>query len=113
MVERRPGLTLLSHLILVLGVIIIAFPLYLTFVASTQTAEQITQSIPMSMVPGNNLIETYKTALFGGEVSSGSSFSGAGRMLWVSFVTALIIPVGKTATSLLSAFAIVYFRFPF
>ena len=56
MVERRPGLTLLSHLILVLGVVIIAFPLYLTFVASTQTAEQITQSIPMSMIPGTNLI---------------------------------------------------------
>ena len=49
MVERRPGLTFVSHLILALGVIIIAFPLYLTFVASTQTAEQITQSIPMSL----------------------------------------------------------------
>ena len=113
MVERRPGLTLLSHLILVLGVVIIAFPLYLTFVASTQTAEQITQSIPMSMIPGTNLIETYKTALFGGETSAGSSFSGAGRMLWVSLMTALIIPIGKTTISLLSAFAIVYFRFPF
>ena len=66
MVERRPGLTFVSHLILALGVIIIAFPLYLTFVASTQTAEQITQSIPMSLIPGTNLIETYRTALFGG-----------------------------------------------
>ena len=113
MVERRPGLTLLSHVILVLGVIIIAFPLYLTFVASTQTAEQITQSIPMSMIPGTNMIETYKTALFGGETSAGSSFAGAGRMLWVSLMTALIIPIGKTTISLLSAFAIVYFRFPF
>ena len=64
MVERRPVLTFVSHLILVLGVIIIAFPLYLTFVASTQTAEQITQSIPMSLIPGTNLIESYRTALF-------------------------------------------------
>ena len=113
MVERRPGLTFVSHLILALGVIIIAFPLYLTFVASTQTAEQITQSIPMSLIPGTNLIETYRTALFGGETSAGSNLSGAARMMWVSLVTALIIPIGKTAISLLSAFAIVYFRFPF
>ncbi len=113
MVERRPGLTFVTHLILVLGIIIIAFPLYMTFVASTQTAEQITQSIPMSLVPGSNLIETYRTALFGGETSAGSRLSGSARMMWVSLVTALIIPIGKTSISLLSAFAIVYFRFPF
>ena len=34
-------------------------------------------------------------------------------MMWVSFVTAIVITVGKIAISLLSAFAIVYFRFPF
>ena len=54
MIERRPGLDLLSHLILLLGVSIVAFPLYLTFVASTQTAEQISSSIPMTMLPGNH-----------------------------------------------------------
>jgi sn-glycerol 3-phosphate transport system permease protein len=113
MVERRPFLTFVTHLILVLGILVIAFPLYLTFVASTQTAEQITQSIPMSLIPGTNLIETYRTALFGGETSAGSNLSGAARMMWVSLVTALIIPIGKTTISLLSAFAIVYFRFPF
>ena len=113
MVERRPGLTLLSHLILVLGIIIIAFPLYLTIVASTQTAEQINQAIPMSMLPGTHAIETYKTALFGGESTGGSKITGAAPMMWVSLVTALIIPLGKISMSMLSAFAIVYFRFPF
>ena len=54
MIERRPGLDILSHVILLIGVSIVAFPLYLTFVASTQTAEQISRSIPMSMMPGNN-----------------------------------------------------------
>jgi sn-glycerol 3-phosphate transport system permease protein len=34
-------------------------------------------------------------------------------MMWVSLVTALVISIGKIAISLLSAFAIVYFRFPF
>ena len=113
MVERRPGLTLLSHLILVLGIIIVAFPLYLTIVASTQTAEQINQAIPMSMLPGTHAIETYKTALFGGESTGGSKITGAAPMMWVSLVTALIIPLGKISMSMLSAFAIVYFRFPF
>jgi sn-glycerol 3-phosphate transport system permease protein len=34
-------------------------------------------------------------------------------MMWISLVTALVIAVGKIAISLISAFAIVYFRFPF
>jgi len=113
MIERRPGLTFLTHAILLAGVAIIAFPLYLTLVASTQTAEQITQSIPMSMLPGTNALETYRTALFGGESAAGSRISGAAPMMWVSLITALIIPLGKITMSMLSAFAIVYFRFPF
>ena len=113
MVERRPGLTLLSHLILIVGVAIVAFPLYLTLIASTQSPEQIAQSIPMSLLPGNHFLETYKMALFGGETSAGSKISGAAPMMWVSLVTALIIPFGKITMSMLSAFAIVYFRFPF
>ena len=113
MIERRPGLTLASHLILLLGVLVVAFPLYLTLVASTQTAEQISSSIPMSMMPGSNALQTYKTALFGGETTAGSRVSGAAPMMWVSLVTALIIPLGKITMSMLSAFAIVYFRFPF
>ena len=113
MVERRPGLTLLSHLILVLGIIIVAFPLYLTIVASTQTAEEINQAIPMSLLPGSHLLETYKTALFGGMSTGGSKITGAAPMMWVNLVTALIIPLGKISMSMLSAFAIVYFRFPF
>ena len=113
MIERRPGLTFASHLILLLGVAIVAFPLYLTLIASTQTAEQINSSIPMSMMPGSNALQTYKTALFGGETTAGSRITGAAPMMWVSLVTALMIPLGKITMSMLSAFAIVYFRFPF
>ena len=113
MIERRPGLDLLSHLILLLGVSIVAFPLYLTFVASTQTAEQISRSIPMSMVPGNNFLETYRLALFGGETSLGSKVPAVWPMMQTSLISALVISIGKIAISLLSAFALVYFRFPF
>ncbi len=111
MVERSPFLKAFSHLIMVLGVIIVGFPLYLAFVASTHTAQDIVQ-VPMPMLPGGNFWETYKTALFGGGSGPGSSAPVA-HMMWVSFVTAMVITVGKIAISLLSAFAIVYFRFPF
>ncbi|RLJ38766.1 sn-glycerol-3-phosphate ABC transporter permease UgpE [Acidovorax sp. 106] len=111
MVERSPFLKAFSHLIMVLGVIIVGFPLYLAFVASTHTAQDIVQ-VPMPLLPGGNFWETYKTALFGGGTGPGSSAPVA-HMMWVSFVTAMVITVGKIAISLLSAFAIVYFRFPF
>jgi sn-glycerol 3-phosphate transport system permease protein len=113
MIERRPVATLLSHLVLVLGVLVIAFPLWLTFVASTQSAEQIAQSHPVSLLPGSHAIETYRLALLGGKSSTGSQFPAAAPMLLVSLISALVIAIGKIAISLLSAFAIVYFRFPF
>ena len=110
MVERNRTLAVLSQLVLVLGVLIVAFPLYLAFIASTHTAEAIVQ-VPMPLLPGGNMFETYRTALFGGGSGAGSTAPVA-RMLWVSLVTALVITFGKIAISLLSAFAIVYFRFP-
>jgi sn-glycerol 3-phosphate transport system permease protein len=86
---------------------------YVTFVASTQTAQEIAQSRPLSLVPGDNMVETYSRALFGGKGEFGSTKAPVGRMLWISLVMAVTIAVGKIAISLLSAFAIVYFRFPF
>jgi sn-glycerol 3-phosphate transport system permease protein len=111
MIERRPGLTILSHAVLILGVLVVGFPLYLTFVASTQTAEAIVHA-PMSLLPGNQLIENYSAALQGTGMGAASN-APVGRMMMVSLITALVIAVGKIVISLLSAFAIVYFRFPF
>jgi len=112
MIEKRPALTFLSHLVLILGVTIVAFPIYLTLIASTQTAQQINQSVPMSLLPGGHGWETWKLALLGGEISVGSKIAPALPMLATSLVSAMSITIGKIAISLLSAFAIVYFRFP-
>ena len=109
MVERRPLATFVSHLVLMLGVLVIAFPLYITFVASTHTAQEVVQA-PMPLLPGPHLIENYTTALKGG--GGETSAAPVGRMMTVSLITALVIAIGKIAISLLSAFAIVYFRFP-
>jgi sn-glycerol 3-phosphate transport system permease protein len=113
MIENRPGLTVLSHLVLVLGVLIVAFPVYLTFIGSTHSAQEIAQSRPMTLLPGTHMLETYRVALFGGETSMGSKIPAAAPMMWVSLVSALVIAFGKIAISMLSAFAVVYFRFPF
>jgi sn-glycerol 3-phosphate transport system permease protein len=113
MVENRPAATVLAHLTLVLGVLIVAFPVYITFVASTQTAEQIVQNVPMSLLPGSNALQSYKLALFGGTTEYGSTIAPAAPMLLVSLISALVIAVGKIVISLMSAFAVVYFRFPF
>lgn len=110
MVERSPFLTFLSHAVLVLGIAIIAFPLFLTVIASTHTTQEAVQ-VPMSLVPGGHAIENYRAALLG-ERTGGGSHAPVGRMMTVSFVMAIAIALGKIAISLLSAFAIVYFRFP-
>ena len=110
MIDRRPWLDVLSHAVMIIGVAIVAFPIYLALIASTHTAQEIVQA-PMPLLPGTNMLESYKEALFGaGKTGSNTDLI---HMMWVSFVTAMIITVGKIAISLLSAFAIVYFRFPF
>ena len=106
MIERRPLLDFLSHLILLLGVATIAFPLYVAFVASTQTAQEVARA-PMSLIPGSHFLENYAAVLTG----TGGAPDVA-RMMWVSSVMALAIAVGKIIISMLSAFAVVYFRFP-
>ena len=111
MIENRPILTFLSHLILVIGVIIVALPVYVTFVASSLAPDEVLQS-PMPLLPGSHLIENFKTVLTQG-ASTNVTTAPVGRMMFNSLVSALVIAIGKIAISLLSAFAIVYFRFRF
>lgn len=110
MIENRPLLTLFSHFMLIIGVATIALPIWITFVAATHTDVRMTQ-IPLPLLPGGYFFENLDLALNKG--LSGQSGQGVSRMLFNSLVMAMMIAVGKIAISLLSAFAIVYFRFPF
>jgi sn-glycerol 3-phosphate transport system permease protein len=112
MIQRTPILNFFSHLILIIGVVLVFFPIYVTFIGSTQTAQQIQSSNPISLLPGDNMVESYRFALFGGKTEAGASVAPALPMMGISLAMALIIAIGKIAISLLSAFAIVYFRFP-
>jgi sn-glycerol 3-phosphate transport system permease protein len=109
MVERRPLMNFVAYAVLALGVVVVALPVYVTFVASTQTFAQIVE-VPMSLVPGTELIANYTAALTSG--SARAARAPVAHMMLVSLVVALVVPVGKIIISLLSAFAIVYFRFP-
>ena len=109
MVENRPWLTFFSHAVLIAGMLAVAFPVYVTFVASTLSLEEIMQA-PMPLTPGDRLWENYAQVLTGG--STKGSRAPVATMLFNSLVMALVIPIGKIAISIISAFAIVYFRFP-
>jgi sn-glycerol 3-phosphate transport system permease protein len=109
MVEHRPIGSIVSHLVLIAGVAIVALPLYVGFVASTLSFDQVT-AVPMQMTPGTHLLENYGNVLLHG--STAGSKAPVGQMMSNSLVMALAIAIGKIVISMLSAFAIVYFRFP-
>jgi sn-glycerol 3-phosphate transport system permease protein len=109
MVENRPWLNFIAHAILIIGVVLVAFPLYVTFVASTLTYDQII-TVPMPLLPGDQFFENYSQVLTAG--SHKGSAAPVSTMLLNSFVMAFGVALGKIAISILSAFAIVYFRFP-
>jgi len=109
MVENRPWLNLLAHAVLITGVVLVAFPLWVTFVASTLRYDEIV-TVPMPLIPGDQLIENYSQVLTAG--SQKGSSAPVGTMLINSFVMAMGVALGKIAISIISAFAIVYFRFP-
>lgn len=108
MIENRRGLTIFSHVMLILGIAAILFPLYVAFVAATLNNQQVFET-PMTLIPGTHLLENIRTIWREGVGSNSAPF---GVMLLNSFIMAFSITVGKIVVSMLSAFAIVWFRFP-
>jgi len=112
MVEKKKSGYWLTHAGLIIGVLFIFFPVWLTFVASTVNQEEIINP-PLPLWPGTEIFENYYHALFKGGREGYGSNEPVINMLINSSIMALGITIGKIAISLLSAFAIVYFRFPF
>ncbi|MEJ1159189.1 sn-glycerol-3-phosphate ABC transporter permease UgpE [Prosthecomicrobium sp. N25] len=111
MVENRGLLgRIVPHVVLLLGVSVVAFPVYLAFVASTWDAQTIVNG-QLGLTPGPYLVENYTRTLVEGTKSS--TRAPVMGMMLNSLIMALIIALGKIFISLLSAFAVVYFRFPF
>lgn len=111
MVEKRPWLTLMAHIVLLLGLLIVALPIWLTFVASTHDQVRMLQA-PVPLWPGSYMIENYRTVIMTG-IGASSSSPPVGLMMFNSLIMALVIALGKIAISIIAAYAIVYFSFPF
>jgi sn-glycerol 3-phosphate transport system permease protein len=110
MVQNNRLSHLLAHVVLLFGVVIVAFPVYLAMIASTYDPASISNGT-FTLWPGGRMIKNYSDALFMG--TQRSSREPVLGMLFNSFVMALVIAFGKILISVLSAFSIVYFRFPF
>ena len=110
MVENRPFANLAAHVILWLGIAVVAFPVYLTFVASTHEPIDIVNGT-MGLLPGGVPFQNYADALFAGTKQIKST--PVLQMMGNSLVMALAIALGKIAISIISAYAVVFFRFPF
>ena len=110
MVENRPFLNFLAHLVLILGVTVVVFPVYVAFIASTHGPNDFLSGV-VPLLPGPHMIENYQSMLVSGMTSSGAP--PLLPMMLNSLIMAVGVAVGKIVISILSAFAIVYFRFPF
>jgi sn-glycerol 3-phosphate transport system permease protein len=110
MIENAPIRRLVAHVVLILGILIVAFPIYYTFVASTHSLQTILRP-PLPLLPGAEFINNYWQALFGGIGRIGGV--GVDRLLLNTTIVALAVAIGKICISILSAYAIVFFKFPF
>lgn len=108
MIEKNRGLSVFSHSMLVIGILVILFPLYVAFVAATLDDKAVFDT-PITLIPGSHLWENILHIWNNGVAANSAPFW---LMLVNSTIMALVIAIGKITISMLSAFAIVWFRFP-
>jgi sn-glycerol 3-phosphate transport system permease protein len=109
MIEKRPSRDFLTHASLILGLLVISFPIYIAFVASSHPAEDLIATVQGWF--GEHMLENYSTIIRSGKITAGGV--PVGTMMLNSFIMAMGIAIGKITISIISAYAIVYFRFPF
>jgi sn-glycerol 3-phosphate transport system permease protein len=103
MIERNLGLSIFCHTVLILGALFVGLPLYFAFVAGSLTVQEV-QHAPFPMLPGAHFFENVAEAWGQGDFS---------RLFLNSMIVTLGIVFGKLAVSLIAAYAVTYFRFPF
>ena len=99
----------IPHAVLLAGLALVLFPIYVAFVASSLTVRDILDA-PMTLVPGPNIFANYRETLAAGTIRT--SGQPVAVMMANSLVMAFAIASGKIAISLPSAYAVVFFRFP-
>ena len=105
---RAPA-RMLAHFWMILGVIVVAFPVYYVAIASTHSTVTILRP-PLPLLPGSEAVANYHDAFTGGISQIGGV--SLWRLLANSTIIAMGIALGKIGISMASAYAIVFFRFP-
>ena len=103
MVEKTPILDALTYLFLMLGIVIVGFPIIYTIIAATLPIEEVSK-VPMPLIPGDQFWVNIQEAWSRGDL---------GTQLFNSFIMAAGITFGKIVVSMLGAFSIVYFDYRF
>lgn len=101
MVEKTPILDALTYIFLMLGILVVGFPIIYAVIAATLPIEEVSR-IPMPMIPGDQFMVNIKAAWEKGNL---------GTQLVNSFIMASGITIGKICVSMLGAFSIVYFDY--
>ncbi|MEZ9834537.1 sn-glycerol-3-phosphate ABC transporter permease UgpE [Vibrio breoganii] len=109
MVERRPLFKLFCHLVLIVGIVSIALPVWIALVATTHSNTEFATGTPLWF--GDLGFSVFRELLSGSEAYNNSTLP-IPKMLLNSFVMAMCITIGKLTISILSAYAVVFFRFP-
>jgi sn-glycerol 3-phosphate transport system permease protein len=110
MVEVGKRTRWLTHLVLATGVAAFALPIYMAVIGSTHDVGTIGRG-RLPLYPGGYAAENYHQAWAQGSGQRVRATPVA-RMMANSLVVALVITAGKVAVSILSAYAVVFFRFP-
>jgi sn-glycerol 3-phosphate transport system permease protein len=106
--QSRNGVDWLAHIVLLLGALLFIMPLWLMFAGSTEDAAMISRG-ELSLTPHLGGLSVYPDVLLHGA----SGGPPVWHMLLVSFGMAMAVAIGKIAISVLSAYAVTFFRFPF
>ncbi|MEA3362608.1 MAG: ABC transporter permease, partial [Thermodesulfobacteriota bacterium] len=101
MVEKTPVLDTFTYVSLILGIVVVGFPILYAVIAATLSIEEVSR-VPMSMIPGDQLFNNVSEAWNRGDL---------GTQLFNSFIMASGITIGKIVVSLFGAFSIVYFDY--
>ncbi len=101
MIERSPVFNLVTYGAMVLGLVIVLVPFWITFVAASQNLQEVSR-VPIVLWPSDHLFENIEAAWTRGDL---------GPKLLNSLIVSVGVTTGKIILASLSAFAIVFFNF--
>ena len=101
MIERTPILNIVTHVILIFGLILILVPIWLAFVGATLTLQEV-NSAPIELWPGDQLFVNLREAW---------TISDFGQKFINTLIVATGVVLGKITLACITAFALVFFNF--